>query len=128
MSKIDLKNLTIQKAHDSLVKGDFSAVQLTQAYLDNISAKNGDIHAYLEVFDDAIEQAKAADATIADLQKNGHPDEVPMLCGIPCAIKDNILIKGHIASAAPKMLEDYRATYDATVIAKLKKEGVVFLG
>jgi aspartyl-tRNA(Asn)/glutamyl-tRNA(Gln) amidotransferase subunit A len=75
-----------------------------------------------------MEQAKAADATIADLKKDGRLDEVPMLCGIPCAIKDNILIKGHIASAASKMLEDYRATYDATVIAKLKKEGVVFLG
>ena len=51
-----------------------------------------------------------------------------LLTGIPCAIKDNILIKGRIASASSKILEDYRATYDATVIERLKKEGVVFLG
>lgn len=51
-----------------------------------------------------------------------------MLMGIPFAIKDNILIKGRIVSAASKMLQNYHATYDATVIEKLKKEGVVFIG
>ena len=51
-----------------------------------------------------------------------------MLLGIPCGIKDNILIQGKIASSASKILENYHATYDATVIEKLKAEGVVFLG
>ena len=60
--KIDLKNLTIKKAHESLKKGDFTAVELTQAYLDEIAAKNKDIHAYLEVFEDALEAAKKAGA------------------------------------------------------------------
>lgn len=102
-------------------RGDFTAVQLTQKYLDEISKKNKDINAYLEVFDDALEQAKQADERF----KKG---DAGTLTGIPCAIKDNILIKGKIASAASKILEKYHATYDATVIAKLKKEGVVFLG
>jgi aspartyl-tRNA(Asn)/glutamyl-tRNA(Gln) amidotransferase subunit A len=124
--KIDLKNLTIQKAHESLKKGDFSSVQLTQAYLDEIKVKNKDINAYLEVFADALEQAKKADARIVEAKKNGT--DFPLLCGMPCGIKDNILIHGHIASSASKMLEHYQATYDATVIAKLKKEGAVFLG
>jgi aspartyl-tRNA(Asn)/glutamyl-tRNA(Gln) amidotransferase subunit A len=51
-----------------------------------------------------------------------------MMTGIPVAIKDNILIEGRIASAASKILENYKATYDATVIKKLKDEGAVFLG
>jgi aspartyl-tRNA(Asn)/glutamyl-tRNA(Gln) amidotransferase subunit A len=51
-----------------------------------------------------------------------------MLLGIPCAIKDNILIQGRIASAASKILEKYRAAYDATVVARLKAEGAVFIG
>ena len=118
---IDLKNLTIKKARESLLKGDFSAVELTKAYLQKIKEQNGEINAYLEIFDDAVKQAKVADKKI----KNG---EGGFLTGIPLAIKDNILIKGKIASSASKILQNYQAVYDATVIAKLKKEGAVFLG
>jgi len=124
--KIDLKNLTIQKAHESLKKGDFTAVELTQAYLNEIASKNKDINAYLEVFADVIEQAKKADQKIAEARKS--KSDFSLLCGIPCGIKDNILIQGRIASSASKLLEDYHATYDATVIKKLKEQGVVFLG
>ena len=119
--KIDLKNLSIQKAHDAMIKGDFTAVDLTQAYIEIIKQKNKDINAYLEVFEDALESAEEADKKI----KAGVAG---LLTGIPCAIKDNILIKGKIASASSKILENYHATYDATVIEKLKAEGVVFLG
>ena len=62
----------------------------------------------------------ADDAAIATAQAHRARGRCSfVLCGIPLAIKDNILI-GHIASAANKMLENYRATYDATVIKKLK--------
>jgi aspartyl-tRNA(Asn)/glutamyl-tRNA(Gln) amidotransferase subunit A len=119
---IDLKNLTIKTAHDSLVKGDYSCVELAQAYLDNIKEKDGETHAYLEVFSDVLEQAGAADKRIK------NKENVTLMTGIPIAIKDNILIKGRIASSASKMLENYHATYDATVIRKLKDAGAVFLG
>ncbi|MEK7213803.1 MAG: Asp-tRNA(Asn)/Glu-tRNA(Gln) amidotransferase subunit GatA [Patescibacteria group bacterium] len=118
---IDLKTLTIKKAHEAFKKGDYTCVDLTQAYLNEISKKNKEINAYLEVFDDAMEQAKEADKRFED-------GTATLLTGIPFAIKDIILIKGCIATAASKILENYRATYDATVIEKLKKEGVVFLG
>ena len=114
--QIDLKNLNIRKAHDHLVRGDFSASELCQSYLSEISKKNKDINAYLEVFSDAEEQSKKVDVNSS------------LLAGIPIAIKDNILIKGKIASAASKILENYVATYDSTVTEKLKKEGVIFLG
>jgi aspartyl-tRNA(Asn)/glutamyl-tRNA(Gln) amidotransferase subunit A len=123
---IDLKNLTIKKAHEAFIRGDFTSVELTQAYLDQIQKVDGDIHAYLEVFADALDQAKAADMRIAEMKKAGT--EVGVLEGIPCAIKDNILIQGRKVSAGSKILENYVATYDATVIAKLKKAGIVFLG
>src|SRR4051812_11726669 len=102
---IDLKNLTITKAHEALVRGDFTSVELTQAYLDEIAKKNKDINAYLEVFGDALDAAKRADEKIKDFRfKN---EKVPLLMGVPVAIKDNILIKGKIASAASKILEKY---------------------
>jgi aspartyl-tRNA(Asn)/glutamyl-tRNA(Gln) amidotransferase subunit A len=131
MSNIDLKNLTIAKAHEALKKGEYTSVQLTQAYLDEIKKMNPGINAYLEVFADALDQAKAADATIAEARaasKGAATADFPMLLGIPCGIKDNILIHGRIASSASKLLEKYHAAYDATAIAKLKAEGAVFLG
>lgn len=118
---IDLKTLTIKSAHEDMKSGKYSAVDLAKAYLDEINKKNKEINAYLEVFSDVIEQAKQADERF----KSGT---ATLLTGIPFAIKDNILIKGRIASSASKILENYHASYDATVIEKLKKEGVVFLG
>lgn len=118
---IDLKNLTIKQAHDDMKAGKYTAVSLTQAYLDVISNKNGSINAYLGIYDSALKQAKDADEKF----KKG---EATLMTGIPIAVKDNILIKGETASSASKILQNYRAVYDATVIAKLKKEGAVFLG
>jgi len=118
---VDIKNLTIRKAHEALVKGEYTAVDLASAYLEQTKKLNGDIHAYLEIFSDVIEQAKAADEKI----KKGNAG---LLTGIPMAIKDNILIKGRIASSSSKILENYRATYDSTVIKKLKEQGAVFIG
>jgi len=125
--KINLKTLTIVKAHESLIKGDFTAVQLAQAYLDEIEKKNDELHAYLEIYDNVLVQASFADKAIATFKK--EKKDIPMLMGIPMAIKDNILMQGKTASSASKILENYTATYDATVIKKLQREnGAVFLG
>lgn len=118
---IDLKTLTIKKTHNALAKGEYSAVELAESYLKNIEKKNKELNAYLEVFDDVREQAKAADRKI----KTGKAE---MLTGIPLAIKDNILIQGKCVSAASKILEGYVAPYDATAIQKLKKASAIFLG
>ncbi len=119
---MDLSTLTITEARRALDTKEYSALDLTEAYLKNIAAHDPDIHAYLEVWEQSVrEEAKHADEMIARR-------EVKALTGIPLAIKDNILIEGRIASAASKMLENYRATYDATAITKLKAQGAVFLG
>ncbi|MFH1233364.1 MAG: Asp-tRNA(Asn)/Glu-tRNA(Gln) amidotransferase subunit GatA [Patescibacteria group bacterium] len=118
---IDLTTLTITSARKKLDGKVFSAVDLAQVYLDEIEKKNKKLNVYLEVFDDVLEQAKVADDRIA------KGESCPLL-GIPLAIKDVILIKGRKVSAASKILENYTASYDATVIAKLKKQGAVFLG
>jgi len=118
---IDLEKLTIKEARKKLDAKEFSAVELAQAYLDEIEKKNKELNAYLEVFDDVLDQAKEAD----ELIKKG--ESYPLL-GIPLVIKDVILIKGRRVSAASKMLENYVASYDATVIKKLKGQGAIFLG
>src|SRR3989344_4837204 len=118
---IDLTTLTIATARKKLNAKEFSAIDLASAYLDEIKKKNGELNAYLEIYDDVLEQAKVADERIA--KGESHP-----LLGIPLAIKDNILIKGKKASSASKILENYVASYNATVIKKLKEAGAVFLG
>jgi len=118
---IDIKNLTIEKASEMLKNGEITSVDLTTACLKNIEEKNKELNVFLEVFDDALDQAKKADEMI----KIGKGEK---LTGIPIAIKDNILITGKKVSAASKMLENYVATYDAFVIKKLKKAGAVFMG
>lgn len=118
---IDLKNITIRTAHEAFLKGDFSPIDLAKAYLAEIEAKNPRINAYLEVFSDVLEQAKVAET----LLKNGKGS---LLTGIPIAVKDNIVIKGRRAGSASKILEGYVSPYDATVIAKLKAQGAVFVG
>ena len=118
---MNISNLTIAEARRALDAKEYSAVELAQAHLDAIAEKNPELNAYLEVYDDVIEQAHAADAMIA---RGGQKP----LTGIPIAIKDNILIKGKRASSASKILEGYVAPYDATVIVRLKEHGAVFLG
>ena len=118
---IDLKNLTIEKAHENFKDGVFTCRELAEEYLKVIKTKNKELNAYLEIYDDVLRQADQAQKKFTD----GTATE---LTGIPFAIKDNILIKGHIASASSKILENYKASYDATVIKDLKKVGAVFLG
>ena len=120
--KIDLTKLTIGEAHEGLKKGDFTSVELTKAFLDKIKVKDKEIKAYITITEElALKQAVKADLMI----KN---KEIYPLTGIPCAIKDNILIKDVKCTAGSKFLEDYIATYNATVIEKLEKMGAVFLG
>jgi aspartyl-tRNA(Asn)/glutamyl-tRNA(Gln) amidotransferase subunit A len=98
-----------------------TALEMTDAYLKEIEKKDKDIHAYLEVYDSARDDAKRADEKIAKGEKG-------MLLGIPMALKDNLLLKGKKASSASKMLENYKAPYTATAVQKLLDAGVVFLG
>ena len=119
---MNLSTLTIAEARRALDAKEYSALELTNMYLGAIRKKDGDVHAYLEVWEkSAREEAKAADAMIA------RGAQKP-LAGIPLAIKDNMLIEGRHASAGSRILENYVASYGATVIKKLKEQSAVFLG
>jgi len=117
---MDIKNLTIKQAHELLINKKMRVLELADAVLAE-AKKSEDLNAYLEIFDDVRAQSEVA-------QKMIDSGKATTLTGIPFAMKDNILIKGKIASASSKILENYRATYDAGVTKKLREAGAVFIG
>jgi aspartyl-tRNA(Asn)/glutamyl-tRNA(Gln) amidotransferase subunit A len=120
---MELSSLTILQAHQGLLKKKFSAIELAEAFFKNIEEHDKKISAFLTLTRDfALTTAKEVD----DLISQGHT--LPILAGIPLAIKDNILVEGIRCTAGSKILENYIAPYDATVIKKLKNSLAVFLG
>jgi len=118
-----LINLSIKNIHEKLLAKEFSARELTQAFISHIQKTDGKIQAYLRNdFDGALAKADEVNKKIS------ISDPISPIAGIPAAIKDNILIKGTKTTAASKILENYTASYDATVIKKLKRDDTVFLG
>jgi aspartyl-tRNA(Asn)/glutamyl-tRNA(Gln) amidotransferase subunit A len=115
--------MTIVEAARALRAREISVRQLWDSCVSEAAKRNGELNAYLEIFEADEDAIQAAQERI---EREG--DAAPLLCGIPLAIKDNILIEGHIASAASKMLENYKAPYSATVIEKLKAQGALFVG
>ncbi|MFZ2153625.1 MAG: Asp-tRNA(Asn)/Glu-tRNA(Gln) amidotransferase subunit GatA [Candidatus Moraniibacteriota bacterium] len=113
----------IRKINEELKNGGTTAVELTQQYFDKIKKEDGDILAYLTLHQEsALAQAQAVDDDI----KNGK--EIDLLSGIPLAVKDNMCVEGGRTTAASKILDNYLAPYDATVITKLKNKKAVILG
>ncbi len=116
----------IRELHEKLVTGKVTAEALVHTYLARIDAvDSGDegIGAFISVDRAcALQQAKVVDSLIAE------GEHVPLLAGIPGAIKDLINIKDQKTTAGSRMLADYVSPYDATVIEKLRGTHAVFLG
>lgn len=116
-------NFTIADLANKFAAKELSSREVTQTVLERLRATDAKIGAYLSVFKDAA----LADADRQDvLRSKGEADGA--LRGIPMAVKDNIAIEDLPCTCASRILENYRASYDATVITKLKKEGMVLLG
>jgi len=120
---MELENLTIAEAHKLLASRAISARELVAQTCKTIREKDPAIHGYLEVYEnEALADASRIDKKIAEGESLGT------LAGIPLAIKDNILVRGNMASAASRMLAAYTAAYDATVIQRLRAAGAIFVG
>jgi len=120
---MDLHNLTITSFSQGLRDKKFKAFEVVEAYFKRIQEKDKDIGAYLSLHKDAA----YAHAETVDL-KIAKDEAILPLSGVPLAIKDAILVQGERASAGSKILENYIAAYDATVIKKLRTHGALFLG
>ena len=116
-------NLTAAEIVKKIRAKEFTAKAVATAYLDRIKLFEPKVKAFNEVFhDQALKQAEAVDARLA------KGETVGPLVGVPIAIKDNLLIKGEHCTCSSKILQGFRATYDATVIRKLREAGAIFIG
>jgi len=115
-------NKSLAELSLGLQTGKFSSVELTQHYLDRIAKYDGEINSFITVTDEqALAMAKSADEQIASGSANA-------LTGIPMAHKDIFCTDGVRTSAGSKVLDNFVAPYNATVVEKLRKAGMPMLG
>ena len=113
----------IKELHNELINHEITATRLVEDYFTVIEKKDPQIRAFLTLTKErALAEAKKVDEKIKKGEKIG------ILEGIPYAVKDNILVKGVKTTAGSKILENYVASYDATVIKKLGEAGAILLG
>ena len=102
--------------------GNISAEDFVAKTLERIQSIDDKLHAFLSVNEKAVDQARDIDKKI----KSGS--KVGACFGMPISIKDNMCIKDSKTTCASKMLENFVAPYDATVVTKLKEQDAVFVG
>ncbi|WP_026379124.1 Asp-tRNA(Asn)/Glu-tRNA(Gln) amidotransferase subunit GatA [Afifella pfennigii] len=118
----DLTCLTIAEIGEGLAVKDFSALELTDAYLAAIEGGNGALNAYVAVTPEkAREMAKASDTRITK-------GEAGLLEGVPLGIKDLFCTEGVHSQAGSHILDGFKPTYESTVTANLWADGAVMLG
>ncbi len=122
MTTEEITRLSALEAGEKIRSGELTSVEITKAFLEKIESENGKYNCFITIADDAVAQAEEADRLIAEGKLTGK------LAGVPIAIKDNICTKGMKTTCASKMLGNFVPPYDATVIKKIKAEGMVIIG
>lgn len=116
--------MTIAELRAKYISGELTPTAVVKEALQTIKEKDGEIHAFLAVYEeDALAAAEAA--TVLYKEKG---EDTPELLGVPIALKNNILMKGKKATAASKILENYTAVYDATIVERLLAAGAIVVG
>ncbi|WP_456397241.1 Asp-tRNA(Asn)/Glu-tRNA(Gln) amidotransferase subunit GatA [Desulfurobacterium sp.] len=121
---MELINKSLKELSELITRREIKPSEITEELLKRIEETEEKLNAYITVNEKAVEEAKKKDEELVKLSE----DEIPELFGIPISIKDNINVEGQKMTCASKMLKDFIAPYDATVIKKLREKGTVFIG
>ena len=120
---MEITKLTVHELQEKLASGELTSYDITKAYADRIKDKEKDVQAFVtDLSEDALKQAKEID----EKRKSGEINS--RFAGIPIGIKDIICTKGVRTTCSSKMLENFIAPYDATVMEKINKEHLIDLG
>jgi len=107
---------------EEVKNGNLTVEEFISKTIERIQKVDSNLHAYLSLNEQAIEQARQIDKKIKANENVGS------CMGMPVSIKDNMCVKGTKTTCASKMLENFVAPYDATVISKLKNEDAIIIG
>ena len=120
---MNITELTVHELQEKIKSKEITITQIVEAYCERIKEKEKEVDAFITLqIDEALETAKKLDEEIA------KGKEVSSLAGIPIGIKDIICAKGIRTTAGSKMLENFIAPYDATVIEKINDKEMISLG
>lgn len=120
---MEIIDLTVHELQEKLKSKEITIEEVIKAYADRIKEKEGDVQAFVTTLEDeAVEQAKSIQKDIENGKVTGN------FAGIPIGIKDNMCTKGVKTTCSSKMLENFVAPYDATVVEKLNDEHLINLG
>jgi len=118
------REMTVFELRKQYIAGTLSPVTVITEALAIIQEKDEEGHAFLDVYaEEALTLAK-----VAEIEYKTKRENTPVLLGIPVALKNNILVVGKKATAGSKILENYIATYDATIVTRLKNAGAIIIG
>ncbi len=120
---MNITELTVHELQEKLKSKELTITDITKAYVNRITEKENDVQAFVtQLTEEAMEQAK-------DIQNKVEKGEIKgELAGIPIGIKDNMCTKGVKTTCSSKMLENFIAPYDATVVEKVNNENMISLG
>lgn len=120
---MDIIELTVHELQEKLKSKELTITEITKAYVDRINDKEKEVQAFVtQLTEEAVEQAQ-------DIQSKVEKGEIKgEFAGIPIGIKDNICTKGVKTTCSSKMLENFVAPYNATVVEKLNEENMINLG
>ena len=115
----DITRLTVHELKSKLDKKEITSKEIVKSYINRINEKEKDVGAFVTLnLEDAEKEAIACD----------EEKEKKEYSGIPIGIKDNLCTKGVKTTCSSKMLENFVSPYDATVVKKLKENGIISLG
>ena len=120
---MDITELTVHELQEKLKNKELTVTEINKAYIERIKEKEPEVQVFItELTEQGIKQAEVIQKRVDNGEKLG------VLAGIPIGIKDIICTKGVKTTCASKMLENFVAPYDATVMEKINKEEMIDLG